>query len=88
MADQEATIPLELPQEEAAAFGRFVKRIDYDMCARLADVAAMHGKRAECDVMWSAVRMLLRQLAEAGFAPSTGRGRVSRGRTMSPSGLT
>jgi hypothetical protein len=74
MADREAAIPLELPPDEAAAFGRFVKQIDYDTCARLAHVTAMYGKRAECDVTWSAVRMLLHQLAEAGFASGAGRG--------------
>jgi hypothetical protein len=66
MADREAAIPLELPPDEAEAFGQFVKRTDYDTCARFAKVTATYGRRAECDVMWSAVRMLLRQLAEAG----------------------
>jgi hypothetical protein len=74
MADPEAaTIPLELPPDEAEALGQFVRRIDYDTCVRFADVDAMYGNRAECDVMWSAVRMLLHQLAEAGLAPATGR---------------
>jgi hypothetical protein len=78
MADREATIPLELPPDEAEAFIQFVKRIDYDTCARLANVTASYGKRAECDVMWSAVRMLLRQLAEAGFAPCLSSSLVDR----------
>lgn len=69
MADREAaTIPLELPLDEAEAFGQFVGRVDYDTCARLANDTTSYGKRGECDVMWSAVRMLLRQLAEAGLA--------------------
>jgi hypothetical protein len=72
MADREAAIPLELPLDEAEAFSQFVKRIDYDTCTRLANVTATYGKRAECDVLWSAVRMLLRQLAEAGFTPCRG----------------
>jgi hypothetical protein len=71
MADQGNTIPLELPPDEAEAFGQFVRRIDYDTCARIANVTATYGKRAECDVMWSAVRMLLRQLAEAGACRSS-----------------
>lgn len=69
MADREAAIiPLELPLDEAEAFGQFVRRIDYDTCARFARIIARYGKRSECDVMWSAVRMLQHQLAEAGVA--------------------
>jgi hypothetical protein len=67
MADREAaTIPLELPPDAAEAFSQFVRRVDYDTCARFARIIARYGKRAECDVMWSAVRMLQYQLAEAG----------------------
>jgi hypothetical protein len=66
---EDAAIPLELPPCEAMAFGHFVKRIDYDTCARLANVTATYGKRAECDVIWSAVCLLRRQLDEAGFTP-------------------
>jgi hypothetical protein len=68
MADREAaTIPLELPPDEAEAFDRFIRRIDYDTCARFARIIAKYGLRAECDVMWSAIRMLQHQLAEAGI---------------------
>ncbi len=70
MADPEAiTIPLELPRDEAAALSQFVKRVDYDTCIRFASVTTTYGGRSEGDVMWSAVCMLQRQLAEAGFAP-------------------
>jgi hypothetical protein len=70
MADPEAiTIPLELPRDEAAALSQFVKRVDYETCTRFASVTTTYGGRSEGDVMWSAVCMLQRQLAEAGFAP-------------------
>jgi len=70
MADPEAiTIPLEVPRDEAAALSQFVKRVDYETCVRFASVTTTYGGRSEGDVMWSAVCMLQRQLAEAGFAP-------------------
>jgi hypothetical protein len=69
MADSDATIPLELPRDEAAALSQFVKRVDYDTCARFASPRATYHGRCEGDAMWSAICMLQRQLAEAGFAP-------------------
>jgi hypothetical protein len=63
------TIPLILPFDEAAALAQFVKRIDYDTCARFAAVCWLYNGRSEGDVMWSAICLLQRQLAEAGFAP-------------------
>jgi hypothetical protein len=70
MASREAaTIPLELPPDEARAFSQFIKRIDYETCAWFAGASARYGERREGDVVWSAVCMLQRQLAEAGFAP-------------------
>jgi hypothetical protein len=63
------TIPLELPRDEAAALSQFVKRVDYETCARFASVTTTYSGRAEGDVMWSGIRILQRQLAEAGFAP-------------------
>jgi len=70
MADREAiTIPLELPCDEAAALAQFVKRVDYDTCTRFASPTTTYNGRVEGDVMWSAICMLQRQLAEAGFAP-------------------
>jgi hypothetical protein len=70
MADKDAiTIPLELPRDEAAALAQFVKRVDYDTCIRFASMTTTYDGRAEGDVMWSAICMLQRQLAKAGFAP-------------------
>lgn len=70
MADQEAiTIQLHLPRDEAAALAQFVKRVDYETVQRFAAVCWLYGNRAEGHVMWSALCLLQRQLAEAGFAP-------------------
>ncbi len=70
MADPDAImIPLELPRDEAAALSQFVKRVDYDTCIRFANVTTTYAGRSEGDVIWCAVNMLQRQLAEAGFAP-------------------
>lgn len=63
------TIPLELPPDEAAALAQLVKRIGYNDCAKLANKHKKYDGRCEADVMWSAVCMLQRELAEAGFAP-------------------
>jgi hypothetical protein len=62
-------IPLELPRDEALAFAQFLKRINYDTCCRFAAATVTYSGRFEGDVMWSAVCMLQRQFAEAGFAP-------------------
>ena len=70
MAGSETTtIPLELPPDEARALAQFVKRIDYETCARFASITTTYGRRSEGDVMWSAICMLQRQLGEAGIAP-------------------
>jgi hypothetical protein len=70
MADRDTiTIPLELPFDEAAALAQFIKRISYSTCAKLANRHKTYDGRSEADVMWSAVCMLQRELAEAGFAP-------------------
>jgi hypothetical protein len=70
MAAQDViTIPLTMPFDEAAAMAQFVKRIDYETCNRFASVCYTYGARSEGDVMWSAICLLQRQLAEAGFAP-------------------
>ena len=70
MADRDTiTIPLELPFDEAAALAQLVKRIGYNDCAKLANKHLTYNGRCESDVMWSAVCMLQRELAEAGFAP-------------------
>jgi hypothetical protein len=67
--DHTITIPLELPPDEAAALAQLVKRIGYNDCVGLADRHKKYDGRCEGDVMWSAVCMLQRELAEAGFAP-------------------
>ena len=69
-ADPKAiTIPLELPPDEAAALAQFVKRVDYDTCVRFASKFVFYSGRSEGDTMWSAIRIVQGQLAEAGFAP-------------------
>ena len=70
MASRDAiTIPFELPRDEAAALSHLVKRIGYEDCTRFASKFAFYSGRTEADTMWSAVRIVQRQLAEAGFAP-------------------
>jgi hypothetical protein len=72
MAESKPTtiaIPFELPPDEAAALAQFVKRVDYETCARFAGLNTTYNGRSEADVMWCAVCFLQRQLAEAGFAP-------------------
>jgi len=72
MADSKPTtiaIPLNLPPDEADAFARLLKRTTYDDCARRSNrVRKYPDGRAELDVMWSAVQLVERQFAEAGFA--------------------
>jgi hypothetical protein len=43
--------------------------IDHELCNRLAGVYVTYNGRSEGDTMWSAVCLLQRQLADAGFAP-------------------
>jgi hypothetical protein len=62
-------IPLELPRDEAAALSQFVKRIGYEDCAKFASKFVFYSRRTEADTVWSAIRMVQGQLAEAGFAP-------------------
>jgi hypothetical protein len=62
-------IAFELPRSEWSAFSQFIKRIGYSDCDRLASKTVTYEGRAEGDVMWAAVSMLQRQLAEADFAP-------------------
>jgi hypothetical protein len=71
MANQQViTIRLEFPSpDEAAALAQFVKRLGYDDCVRKASLFVFYSGRTEGDVMWSAICLLQRQLAEAGFAP-------------------
>jgi hypothetical protein len=92
MADRDTiTIPLELPPDEAAALAQLVKRIDYNDCRKLADKHVRYDGRCESDVMWSAVCMLQRELAEAGFAPrgdGRNQGRHARHRPRPTIGIT
>ena len=64
------TIPLDLPRDEATAFAELLKRTSYDDCLRRSNRNKHYSDgRAEADVMWSALRLVEGQFAEAGFAP-------------------
>jgi hypothetical protein len=70
MAEQQVIlIPLRLPSDEAMALTQFIKRVTYDDCVRLASMFVFYSGRTEGDTMWSAVCLVQRQLADAGFAP-------------------
>lgn len=64
-----ASVPLELPADEATAVSRFLRRIEYEDAARVAAVCVTYGatRRSEADTMWAGICMLRDQLAEAGF---------------------
>jgi hypothetical protein len=66
--DRIITIPFDLPRDEWCALAQFLKRADYETCVRCASRFDYYNGRAECDVMWSSVCGLQRQLAEAGFS--------------------
>jgi hypothetical protein len=64
------TIPLDLPRDEACAFTELLKRTSYDDCLRRSNRRKQYSDgREEADVMWSALRLVENQFAEAGFAP-------------------
>ncbi len=68
MADSEViTIPLCLPRNEAVALAQFVKRIDFDTCARFAALTVTYDGPAERNVIWSGVLTLQGALASAGY---------------------
>jgi hypothetical protein len=71
MADQNSiTIPNDLRRDEACAFAEFLKRSSYEDCLRRSNRLKRYSDgREEADVMWSALRMVENQFAEAGFAP-------------------
>jgi len=71
MADPRViTIPLDLPPDEADAFAHLLKRTTSDDCTRRANrLRKYRDGRAELHVMWSAVKLIENQFAEAGFAP-------------------
>jgi hypothetical protein len=64
------TIPLDLPRDEANAFAELLKRTSYDDCLRRSNRRKQYSDgREEADVMWSALRRVESQFAEAGFSP-------------------
>jgi hypothetical protein len=62
-------VGLLMPEDELRALAQFAKRIGYEDVNHFAAASYTYAVRSEGDVMWSAVCMLQRQLAEAGFAP-------------------
>jgi hypothetical protein len=66
---QEYDVMIVIPETEARAFAKLVGRIDFDTCTRFASTTVNYNGRCEGDVMWSAVCLLQRQLADAGLAP-------------------
>jgi hypothetical protein len=71
MAEQQViTIPLDLPRDEANVFAELLKRTSYDDCLRRSNRNKRYGDgREEADVMWSGLRLVETQFAEAGFNP-------------------
>ena len=64
------TIPIDLPRDEACAFAELLKRTTYDDCMRRSNRRKQYSDgREEADVMWSALRLVESQFAEAGFGP-------------------
>lgn len=63
----EMTIPLELPKDEAKALASMVHRLKLDDAAKFSNRTKYNDGRREQDVLWSAICMLERQLAEAGM---------------------
>jgi hypothetical protein len=71
MANPEViTIPLDLPRDEAEAFAELLKGTSYDDCLRRSNRRKTYSDgRSEADVMWSGLRLVENQFAEAGFCP-------------------
>jgi hypothetical protein len=71
MANPESiTIPIDLPPDEATAFAELLKRTSYEDCVRRSNRLKRYPDgREEADVMWSGLRRVETQFAEAGFAP-------------------
>jgi len=68
--DNPIMITLTMPRDEADAFAQLLKRMSYSDCvARSNRLRQYPDGRQEFDVMWSAVRMVELQFAEAGFSP-------------------
>jgi hypothetical protein len=67
---QGIAIPIDLPRGEAWAFAQLLKRTSYEDCLRRSNRLKRYcDGRTEADVMWSALRLVEDQFAEAGFAP-------------------
>ena len=62
-------IILRMPDAEWTALAQLVKRIDYDTCTRFSAACTTYDGRSEADVMWCAIHMVARQVADAGYAP-------------------
>jgi len=70
MSEATVTITLNLPADEADAFARLLKRLSHDDCVRHSNrVRRYPDRRHEHHVMWSAVQIVERQFADAGYAP-------------------
>ena len=69
MSNSETTrIVLALPSIEASALAHFVKRVDFEMVARLSSVSVVSDGKSEADMIWYALVELRRALAEANAA--------------------
>lgn len=63
------TITLELPEFQAEAFARLLKRLSLKDSVRRSNRVRQYPDRIpEADKMWDAVQAIERQLAEQGFA--------------------
>jgi hypothetical protein len=62
------TIPLRLPAYEALALAYLLKHLEYETVVRHSR-GCVYGRREDRDVMWSALQLTRRQLADAGFVP-------------------
>jgi hypothetical protein len=62
-------ISLDMPANELAALAQLAQRIGLEDIKRFAGSSMTYGARSEGDTMWSAVCLLQRQLADAGYAP-------------------
>jgi hypothetical protein len=62
------SIALALPSIEAAALAHFIKRVDFEMVARLSSVSVVSDGKSEADMIWYALIELRRALAEANAA--------------------
>jgi hypothetical protein len=70
MSDSETTeISLALPSLQAMALAHFVKRVDFEMVARLSSVTVVSDDMSEADMIWFALVALRSALTEAAAAP-------------------